>query len=418
MGIENYLVIIAPLIHTKQNMNPDLTHLHPYPFEKLNQLKQLVNPPAHLEHIALSIGEPKHSAPHFVIENLIAHTHLLSGYPLTRGSDALREAIATWLQQRFCLTTGVNPNTQILPVNGTREALFAFAQSIVDRNAKNPLVMMPNPFYQIYEGAALLAGAKPMYMNCTEDNGFLPDLDLVTEDQWRDCQLIYICTPGNPTGAVMPLPYLQKLLQLAEKYDFIIASDECYSEIYFDEKNPPTGLLQAAAAMGNEEYHRCVVFHSLSKRSNLPGLRSGFVAGDAAIIKQFLLYRTYHGCAMSPAIQSASIAAWQDEHHVQQNRELYREKFAAVLEQLSGAIPVQRPDAGFYLWVKTPQSDTEFCQQLFAEQNITVLPGQYLSRSVNGFNPGADYIRMALVAPLDECRDAAKRIQQFLQHNF
>lgn len=415
MGIENYLVIIAPLMNHAHTMNPDLSLLHPYPFEKLNQLKQPVSAPGHLEHIALSIGEPKHPAPHFVIENLIAHTHLLSGYPLTKGSDALREAISGWLTQRFSLTT-IKPETQILPVNGTREALFAFAQCVVDRSVNNPLVMMPNPFYQIYEGAAVLAGASPHFMNCTQDNGFLPDLDEVSPQQWSDCQLIYICTPGNPTGAVMPKDYLQKLIALAEQYDFIIASDECYSEIYFDESNPPVGLLQAAAEMGNNDFRRCVVFHSLSKRSNLPGLRSGFVAGDQQIIKKFLLYRTYHGCAMSPAVQSASVAAWQDEQHVSQNRILYREKFDTVLSILEDTLNPQRPDAGFYLWVKTPIADTEFSQRLFAEQNITVLPGQYLSRSCHGVNPGEGYVRMALVAPQDECRDAALRIKTFMQH--
>lgn len=394
-------------------MNPDLSQLHPYPFEKLAELKKGLTPPQDLEHIALSIGEPKHPAPHMVVEQLISHTHQLSQYPATRGSDALRESIAGWLNRRYRLNAKIDSGSQILPVNGTREALFAIAQCVIDRSSANPLVMMPNPFYQIYEGAAILAGATPMFMNCTEEHNFLPDLDAVSAQQWQDCQLIYICNPGNPTGAMMPIDYLQKLIGLAQQYDFIIASDECYSEIYFDEGAPPHGLLSAAAGMGLDSYQQCIVFHSLSKRSNLPGLRSGFVAGDASIIKQFLLYRTYHGCAMSATVQSASISAWNDEQHVIANRDQYRLKFDAVLELLSDKMPLLRPDAGFYLWARTPIPDTEFAQRLFAQQNITVLPGQYLSRSVDGINPGTNYVRMALVAPLDECRDAAIRIRDF-----
>jgi N-succinyldiaminopimelate aminotransferase len=397
-------------------MNPDLSKLHPYPFEKLAQLKSQVTPPEHLDHIALSIGEPKHAAPHIAVEQLITHTHLLSSYPTTRGSDALREAIAGWLNRRYQLHSAIDFATQVIPVNGTREALFAFAQCVIDRSQTNALVMMPNPFYQIYEGAALLAGATPVFMNCTEETNFLPDLDAISEQQWQDCQLIYICNPGNPTGAVMPLAYLQKLIKLAHQHDFIIASDECYSEIYADENIAPPGLLAAAAAMGIDDYRHCVVFHSLSKRSNLPGMRSGFVAGDASIVKQFLLYRTYHGCAMPPMTQSASISAWNDEQHVIENRNQYRLKFDSVIELLSGKMPLLRPDAGFYLWAKTPISDTDFAQQLYAQQNITVLPGQYLSRTVDGFNPGSNYVRMALVAPVDECRDAAIRIGDFIQH--
>lgn len=394
-------------------MNPDLSKLHPYPFEKLAQLKSQVTPPEHLDHIALSIGEPKHAAPHIAVEQLITHTHLLSNYPTTRGSDALRIAIAEWLNRRYQLNRAIDSNSEIIPVNGTREALFAFAQCVVDRTQPNALVMMPNPFYQIYEGAVILAGARPVFMNCVEENNFLPDLDAISDQQWRDCQLIYICNPGNPTGAVMPIEYLQKLIKLAHQHDFIIASDECYSEIYFDEASPPPGLLAAAAALGVDDYRHCVVFHSLSKRSNLPGMRSGFVAGDAHILKQFLLYRTYHGCAMPPMTQSASISAWNDEQHVIDNRNQYRIKFDTVIELLSGKMPLLRPDAGFYLWAKTPIADTDFAQQLYAQQNITVLPGQYLSRTVNGLNPGTRYVRMALVAPLDECRDAAIRIGEF-----
>ncbi len=393
-------------------MNPDLALLHPYPFEKLRQLKQGVEPPAGLPHIALSIGEPKHPAPHFVVESLIAHTHQLSQYPLTRGSDALREAIAGWLNRRFGLG-GVMTPEQVLPVNGTREALFAIAQCVVDRSAARPRVMMPNPFYQIYEGAALLAGAEPRYLACSDATGFLPDIDALSDREWDDCQMIYLCTPGNPTGAVMDEALLQRLIERADRHDFVIVSDECYSEIYFDEDAPPPGLLQAARAMGRNGFERCLVFHSLSKRSNLPGLRSGFVAGDGALIERFLLYRTYHGCAMPPATQSASISAWNDEAHVRANRDLYRQKFDAALEILADNLAPLRPDAGFYLWARTPIDDREFARRLFAEQHVTVLPGQFLSREVDGINPGAGFVRMALVAPVEECREAAGRIAEF-----
>jgi N-succinyldiaminopimelate aminotransferase len=397
-------------------MNDDLKQLQPYPFEKLTELKQGITPPQSLNHIALSIGEPQHPSPHFVIENLIAHMHQLSKYPSTKGVTGLREAIANWLCGRFALDPSIiDPEHNILPVNGTREGLFAIAQCIVNRSEPNPLVMMPNPFYQIYEGAAILAGAQPLMMNCIEENYFLPDLDAISNKQWTQCQLIYICTPGNPTGAVMSDAYLQKLIELAQQYDFVIASDECYSEIYLDEDRPPPGLLGAAAAIGVSDFRNCLVFHSLSKRSNLPGLRSGFVAGDAKLLKQFLLYRTYHGCSMPPATQTASILAWSDEVHVIENRARYREKFDQVLSILSDTLAPQKPQAGFYLWPTTPMADTEFTQRLFTEQNITVLPGRYLSRNTSDGNPGENRIRMALVAPLDECRDAAQRINLFLQ---
>jgi len=397
-------------------MNNDLKHLQPYPFEKLNELKQGLTPPQHLNHIALSIGEPQHPSPHFVIESLIAHMHQLSKYPATKGVTGLREAIAKWLCGRFSLDPShIDPEQNILPVNGTREGLFAIAQCIIDRSASHPLVMMPNPFYQIYEGAAILAGAQPQLMNCIEANHYLPDLDAISSKQWSQCQLIYICTPGNPTGAVMSNGYLQKLIDLAQQHDFIIASDECYSEIYLDENQAPPGLLGAAAAMGLSDFHNCLAFHSLSKRSNLPGLRSGFVAGDAGLLKQFLLYRTYHGCSMPPATQTASILAWSDEAHVIENRARYREKFDQVLSILSDTLAPQKPQAGFYLWPTTPVTDTDFTRRLFAEQNITVLPGRYLSRNTSDGNPGENRIRVALVAPLDECRDAAQRINLFLQ---
>lgn len=401
-------------------MNPDLNRLQPYPFEKLYQLKDGLQAPADRSPIALSIGEPKHEPPHFVIEELINHLHGLGNYPLTKGSAPLREAIAAWLQRRFDLTAssqnsrGIDPETQILPVNGTREALFAFAQVVVDRDT-NPLVIMPNPFYQIYEGAALLAGAEPWFLNILADTGFVPDIDSVPVDVWRRCQLIYLCSPGNPTGAVVDAATLRHLITLADEHDFIIAADECYSEIYFDEDRPPVGLLQVAAEMGRTDYRRCVVFHSLSKRSNLPGLRSGFVAGDAEVLAKFLLYRTYHGSAMSPPTQAASTKAWSDEVHVKRNRELYREKFAAVLDILRPVLGVEKPQAGFYLWAQTPVCDEVFARDLFVQQNVNVVPGSYLSRDAHGINPGKNHVRMALVTPLQECIDAAKRIRSYVE---
>lgn len=395
-------------------MNQDLNKLQPYPFEKLARLKAGITPPGELAHIALSIGEPKHSAPQFVAEELLTHLHGLANYPTTKGVPELRRAAADWLVARFRLPAdSLDTERHIIPVNGTREALFAFAQAVVERSA-NPLVLMPNPFYQIYEGAALLAGAEPYYLNCTADNHYLPDFDAVPAHVWRRCQLIYLCSPGNPSGAVIDRATLRKLIELADQHDFVIASDECYSEIYPDETNPPLGLLQVAAEMGRDDYRRCVVFHSLSKRSNLPGMRSGFIAGDADVIQKFLLYRTYHGCAMPPHHQAASIRAWQDETHVQHNRELYREKFSAVLDVLGDVAEAKQPDAGFYLWPKTPIDDIEFARRLFADQNMTVLPGSFLSREAHGADPGSHHVRMALVAPLDECIEAANRIKQFM----
>ena len=396
-------------------MNPNLARLQPYPFERLNALKAGLTPPADKEHIALSIGEPKHPTPAFISEAITSHLHGLTQYPLTRGSDDLRTSIANWLSRRFNVPANdINADQHILPVNGTREALFAFAQCVIEPDS-DALVLMPNPFYQIYEGAALLAGATPLFLNSSKDSNYLADISQVTEAQWQRCQLLYICSPGNPTGAVMNKQALTDLFALADQYDFIIASDECYSELYFDEDTPPMGMLQACVEAGRNDFKRCIVFHSLSKRSNAPGLRSGFVAGDADIIAQFLKYRTYHGCAMSMPTQAASIAAWNDEAHVKHNRDLYRKKFATVIELLEPVIPVEQPDAGFYLWVKTPISDTDFARDLFATQNVTVLPGSYLSRDTNNGNPGAGYVRMALVAPLDECIEAAMRIKEFIQ---
>jgi N-succinyldiaminopimelate aminotransferase len=395
-------------------MNPDLTRLQPYPFERLERLLAGSAVPADLSRISLSIGEPRHTTPGFIVEEVITHLHGLSNYPTTRGVPALREAIAAWLIRRFALPDGsLDPASQVLPVNGTREALFAIAQSMIDRST-GPAVLMPNPFYQIYEGATLLAGAEPAFLNTTPATRYLPDFSTVDAALWARCQLVYICTPGNPTGAVMELPALQELITLADRHDFVIVSDECYSEIYFDEAAPPPGLLQAAAAMGRNDYRRCLVFNSLSKRSNAPGLRSGLVAGDAGLIAAFLSYRTYHGCAMPPATQAASIRAWQDERHVVENRSLYREKLSAVIDILSPVLDIRRPQAGFYLWPETPFDDRDFARGLLEQQNVAVLPGRYLSRTAGGENPGRNRVRMALVAPREDCIEAAGRIKSYL----
>jgi len=395
-------------------MNPDLKKLQPYPFEKLAQLKADCHPPEQLDHIALSIGEPKHATPAFISESLINNLKGLTNYPLTKGSDELRQAITSWISNRFKLpNNSIDANQHVLPVNGTREALFAFTQAVIEKQS-DALVLMPNPFYQIYEGAAYLAGATPYFLNTLSDNNYIPDFNAVTDDIWNKCQLLFICSPGNPTGAVIGSDTMQQLIQLADKHDFIIASDECYSELYPDEQNPPPGLLQAAAMMGRTDYARCIVFHSLSKRSNAPGLRSGFVAGDADIMKQFLLYRTYHGCAMSLPTQMASVKAWQDEVHVKHNRDLYREKFKSVIDILSAVIPVEAPDGAFYLWLKTPIDDMEFARGLYDQQNATVLPGSFLSREANGINPGKNRVRLALVADISECVEAAERIKQYI----
>ena len=386
-------------------MNANLKRLHPYPFERLAQLKKGLVPPGDRQHIALSIGEPGHATPHFIQEALLSHLHGLSRYSNTLGLHELRQAIAAWLARRFALPAeNIDPESQILPVNGTREALFSFAQCVLDGGEK-PVVIMPNPFYQIYEGAALLAGAEPYYVNTLEENGYLPDFDAVPEAIWRRCRLVYLCSPGNPTGAVLDQSGHQRLLELAERYQFLIAADE---------DNPPPGLLQSAHAMGNSAFRRCIVFHSLSKRSNAPGLRSGFVAGDAQVLRRYFQYRTYHGCAMPLPTQHASSAAWQDETHVRQNRQQYREKFTAVLDILDTVCSVSRPPASFYLWLKTPIADSEFARRLFAKENITVLPGSFLSRTSNGIDPGRHHVRIALVAPLQECREAANRIRNFI----
>ncbi|MDD0809981.1 succinyldiaminopimelate transaminase [Curvibacter sp. RS43] len=397
-------------------MNPLLSKLQPYPFERLRQLFAGVTPNAHYSPISLGIGEPKHATPEFIKTALVNSLGGLAGYPATAGEPRLREAMAQWIQRRYDLT--VDPATQILPVNGSREALFAFAQTVIDPRWPTPAVVCPNPFYQIYEGAALLAGAEPYFAPSDPARNFAVDWDSVPTDIWARTQLIFVCSPGNPTGAVMPLDEWKKLFELSDRYGFIIASDECYSEIYFRDE-PPLGGLEAAKKLGRDDFKNLVAFTSLSKRSNVPGLRSGFVAGDAAIIKQFLLYRTYHGSAMSPIVQTASIAAWNDEAHVVENRVLYRKKFAQVTPILAGVLEVALPDASFYLWARVPDalglSDTAFAKELLAQYNVTVLPGSYLARDVAGANPGAQRIRMALVADAAECVEAALRIVNFVQ---
>ena len=396
-------------------MNPDLLNLQPYPFERIAQLKAGISPPKDLPLISLAIGEPKHSCPDFITKKITQNLHQFEQYPLTKGMLKLREVISTWLEQRFSLNDhSIDPESNVLPVNGTREALFAFAQCVVDRT-KKAKVVMPNPFYQIYEGAAILAGAEPVYLPCLEKTSYNPDYSVVPSSVWEDCQLLYLCTPGNPTGGVLELAQLKEILELAEKYDFIVASDECYSELYLDESQPPAGLLQAAADMGNDRYKRCVVFHSLSKRSNAPGMRSGFVAGDADILKQFLLYRTYHGCAMSLPVQQASIAAWSDEQHVRENRQQYRQKFDAVLDILSPIMNVTRPTASFYLWPETCVDDEVFTQEIYHQKHVNVIPGSYLSRTVDGVNPGKNRVRLALVASVEECTQAALRIKAYIE---
>ncbi|WP_431475273.1 succinyldiaminopimelate transaminase [Marinobacter sp. KM021] len=396
-------------------MNPNLERLHPYPFEKLAKLKAGITVPEHLKPISLGIGEPKHPSPAFVKQVIADNLDKLANYPTTKGIDELREAIATWASKRFQLAEGtLDPARNVVPVNGTREAIFALVQAVVD-TSKPATVVSPNPFYQIYEGAAFLAGADPVYLPCDNSNNFIPDFDAVPESVWKDCQVLFLCSPGNPSGAVIPRETLVKVIELADRHDFLVASDECYSELYPDEATPPEGLLQTCAAIGRHDFKRCIVFHSLSKRSNLPGLRSGFVAGDAEVLAGYLKYRTYHGCAMPVHNQLASIAAWSDEDHVRENRAAYRAKFEAVVPILREVMNVDFPDAGFYLWPETPMDDETFAKELSAQQNVHVLPGRYLSRTVDGHNPGENRVRMALVAPLEECVEAAQRIVDFVK---
>ena len=396
-------------------MNPNLSRLHPYPFEKLTRLKAGVVPPSDLSSISLGIGEPKHPSPAFVKQVIADNLDRLANYPTTKGTDELREAISAWATRRFQLAPGsLSTSDHIVPVNGTREGIFSLVQAVIDAT-HDATVVSPNPFYQIYEGAALLAGATPHYLACDASNGFIPDFDRVPASVWKNCQILFLCSPGNPSGAVIPRTTLTRVIELADEHDFLLASDECYSELYPDESRPPEGLLQTCAAIGRDDFARCVVFHSLSKRSNLPGLRSGFVAGDASVLKDFLRYRTYHGSAMPVQHQLASIAAWQDEDHVRENRAAYRAKFEAVVPILREVMDVNYPDAGFYLWPQTPIDDETFARELSAQQNVHVLPGRYLSRTVDGYNPGEYRVRMALVAPLDECVDAANRIVTFVK---
>jgi len=391
-------------------MNPDLQRLQPYPFQKLAALFGVVKANTEYSAISLSIGEPKHATPQFIRDALSNNLNGLANYPTTAGSEALRKAIADWTIARFELPQ-LDAKTQVLPVNGSREALFAFAQTIIDRTKKDPVVVCPNPFYQIYEGAAFLAGATPCFLNTLPEDDYVLDYSQLKEDIWQRTQLVYVCSPGNPSGHVMMLEEWKKLFEMSDRYGFIVASDECYSELYFSEK--PMGALQAAHKLGRGDYRNLIVFSSLSKRSNVPGMRSGFVAGDEKIVEKFTLYRTYHGSAMNPAIQAASIAAWNDESHVAENRRLYSEKFARVIDILKPVLPITMPDAGFYLWVRTPVSDTAFAQDLYRDYNVAVLPGSYLARTSNGINPGENYIRLALVASSEETIEAAERIARF-----
>lgn len=394
-------------------MNPLLASLQPYPFERLKQLFASVTPNSAYRSISLGIGEPRHATPQLVLDALAGATRELAMYPPTAGSPALRQACAGWVQRRYGVS--LDPAAQVLPVNGSREALFAFAQTVVDASAGNATVICPNPFYQIYEGAALLAGAKPHYAPSDPSRNFNIDWDAIRDAVWAGTQLVYVCSPGNPTGAVMPMADWEKLFELSGRYRFVIASDECYSEIYFRD-DPPIGGLEAAARVGLADFKNLVVFTSLSKRSNVPGMRSGFVAGDANILKQFLLYRTYHGCAMSGMVQAASIAAWNDEAHVVANRDLYGQKFAAVTPMLAEVLDARLPDAGFYLWAAVPGGDDEgFARDLLAQYNVTVLPGSYLARHAEGGNPGTGRIRMALVAETEECVEAGRRIVAFVK---
>lgn len=395
-------------------MHNALARLHAYPFERLARLTASVRPAQHKSALDLSIGEPRHDTPPAIIEVMARELPQMSRYPTTRGTETLRGAIAQWLARRFSLPAqALNPDLHVLPVAGTREALFAFAQCVVDRTRADPLVVMPNPFYQIYEGAALLAGATPYFVN--NNSAGVPDYDAVPEEVWQRCQLLYVCSPGNPTGCVLDADLYQRLFALADRHDFTIAADECYSEIYLDEKQPPVGLLEVAARAGRSGFRRCVAFHSLSKRSSVPGLRSGFVAGDADILKSFLLYRTYHGCALPLYTQAASVTAWGDEAHVIDNRRLYRQKFDAVLPILQSVLDVERPQAGFYLWPRLQIDAEEFTRGLLARENVTVLPGSYLARDAHGINPGSMRARIALVPPVAQCIEAAHRIKSYVE---
>ena len=393
-------------------MNPNLNLLQPYPFQRLRDLFKGTTPNPTYQAINLSIGEPKHATPQLIKDALVNNLAGLASYPTTIGSIELRAAISAWISRRYNIPA-LNPESAILPVTGSREALFAFAQAVIDRTKPNPVVICPNPFYQIYEGAAFLAGATPYFINTLPENQHAMDFNSVPKDVLASTQLVYVCSPGNPSGKVMSLAQWQTIFELSDQYGFVIAADECYSEIYFDESNPPLGALQAAHLLGRD-YTNLMIFSSLSKRSNVPGMRSGFVAGDASIIEKFSLFRTYHGCAMNPAVQAASVAAWNDEAHVIDNRRLYAEKFKTVTPLLQGVLAVEMPDAAFYLWARTSMPDTEFALKAYRNFNVTVLPGSFLARAAHGVNPGEGFVRLALVASLDECVEAAQRLQQIV----
>ena len=390
-------------------MNPTLEQLRPYPFERLRALVAPLQPRPDRTPINLSIGEPKHPTPQFLLDALAAALPAISSYPATRGTDALRAAIAAWLMRRYGLPA-IDPQTQVLPVNGSREALFSFAQACIDPYAKS-LVVVPNPGYQIYEGAALLAGAQLRYLPTTAEGGWRMPWDRICDRDWTRVRLVYACSPGNPTGHVMSLDEWRELFELADRHDFLVAADECYSEIYLHEGQPPLGALEAAHRLGRSDFSRLVCFTSLSKRSNVPGLRSGFVAGDARALERFLAYRTYHGCAMSPAVQLASIAAWNDEAHVLGNRVRYAHKFAQAHPVVDSILPCELPTASFYLWARTPVDDVDYAAGLYAAENLLVLPGGFLARTIDGFNPGAGYVRIALVADESEVEQASERIR-------
>jgi N-succinyldiaminopimelate aminotransferase len=404
-----------PASSTKASaVNTSLANLQPYAFQRLEALFEGVEPNNKYPLIKLYIGEPRHPTPEFICAALTAGLDGLAVYPATLGGENLRRAIATWIEKRYGVPN-VDPASQIIPVNGSREALFGIAQAVVDRTRPDPVVVMPNPFYQIYEGAALLAGAQPEYLNTTAESRYALNPDQLSDAVWARTQLAYVCSPGNPTGTVLNLDDWRQLFELSDRHGFVIASDECYSEIYFEEGQAPLGSLQAAHMLGREDFRRLIMFSSLSKRSNSPGLRSGFVAGDASVLKPYYLYRTYQGGAMPPANAAASLAAWRDEKHVIENRRLYREKFDTVLDILGSSVPVERPEAAFYLWLRTPISDTEFARRLYAEYNVSVLPGSFLARTARGANPGQGYVRIALVASTAECVEAAQRIRQFFK---
>jgi N-succinyldiaminopimelate aminotransferase len=396
-------------------MNPRLGLLQPYPFERLRALLGGVAAPSGLRPINLSIGEPQHPTPALIKDALTAGLAGLARYPVTKGLPELRGAIAEWLKRRHGLPA-LDPETQVLPVLGTREALFAVAQVVLDPTERDAIVVCPNPFYQIYEGAALLAGAQPYFVNALAQNDFEPDWDAIPAEVWKRTRMVFACSPNNPNGRVMGEDEWKKLFALSDRHGFVIVSDECYSEIYFDEAKPPPGALGVAAKLGRDGFPRLIAMGSLSKRSNAPGLRSGFAAGDAALIERFTLYRTYHGCAMSNAVQHASVAAWKDEAHVAENRRLYREKFGKFQSMVSPALPLAMPQAAFYFWAAVPGDDTQFARALFAATNTTVLPGSYLSREAHGINPGRGFVRIALVSTVEETVEAAGRVKEFAQH--